>query len=130
MIYLDSAVLLAQLLGEERRPPVSLWSKDLVSSRLSQYEVWTRLHALGLGASRRAHATALLRALLHTEMTTEILERALAPFPVPLRTLDALHLASVYSLRTHGSDVSLMTFDRRMSDAARAIGIPLWEEEP
>ena len=43
MIYLDSSVALAHLLGEDRRPPGELWSETLVSSRLFEYELWTRV---------------------------------------------------------------------------------------
>jgi hypothetical protein len=32
--------------------------------------------------------------------------RALHPFPIPVRALDALHLASVSFLREHGKDVT------------------------
>jgi predicted nucleic acid-binding protein len=70
----------------------------------------------------------LLRGLLFLEMTPTVLERALEPFPIPLRTLDALHVASIHHLRVLGDDVSLSTFDRRMSEAARAMGIPLWDD--
>lgn len=39
MIYLDTSVLLAELLDEERRPPARLWSEPLVSSSLLEYEI-------------------------------------------------------------------------------------------
>jgi hypothetical protein len=39
VIYLDTSVVLAQLLAEDRRPPASLWSESLVASRLVEYEV-------------------------------------------------------------------------------------------
>jgi hypothetical protein len=51
VIYLDTSVALAHLLGETRRPADVLWRHPLVSSRLLQYELWTRLHARGLGGS-------------------------------------------------------------------------------
>ena len=39
MIYVDSSVVLADLLAEPRSPPEALWDKDLASSRLLVYEV-------------------------------------------------------------------------------------------
>ena len=42
-----------------------------------------------------------------------------------VRTLDALHLASIDFLRRQGQTVELATFDRRMADAARAMGVPV-----
>ena len=56
MIYLDSSVALAQLLGEGRSPPQALWQEPLVSSRLIEYEIWNRVHARGF-----ARRSALLR---------------------------------------------------------------------
>lgn len=45
-------------------------------------------------------------------------------FPVPVRTLDALRLASVDYLHGQGQTIELATYDRRMANAARAMGIP------
>ena len=61
------------------------------------------------------------------ELTPQVLSRALEAFPVPLRTLDALHVASIEHLRNHGQAVALATYDRRMADAARAMGVPLFD---
>jgi len=35
-----SSVALAHLLAEDRFPPEDLWQRQLVSSRLLEYEVW------------------------------------------------------------------------------------------
>ena len=51
MIYLDTSVALAHLLAEDRRPPDALWGEELVSSRLLECELWTRLHARNLASS-------------------------------------------------------------------------------
>jgi predicted nucleic acid-binding protein len=48
VIYVDSSVLLADLLDESRSPPEALWDEDLASSRLLVYEVWNRINAYGL----------------------------------------------------------------------------------
>lgn len=48
MIYVDTSVVLAQILAEDRKPPRSFWDEDLISSRLLEYEVWTRLNARNL----------------------------------------------------------------------------------
>jgi len=42
-----------------------------------------------------------------------------------VRTLDALHLASVEFLRQRRPDLRLATYDRRMGPAARSLGIGL-----
>lgn len=127
MIYLDTSVALAHLFAEDHRPPPELWSEELVSSRLLDYEIWTRLHALELAATHGDFARLLLARIAQLALDDEVLERALDPFPTPVRTLDALHLASIVYLRRHGHDVELATYDDRMAEAARAIGIGLSE---
>ena len=44
---------------------------------------------------------------------------------MPVRTLDALHLASIDYLRQQGQTVELATYDRRMLAAAEAMDIPV-----
>ena len=126
-VYLDTSVILAQLLAETRFPPPSLWSESLVSSRLIQYEVWTTLHARGLAASHTDVARELLDALDLVELSPMVLTRALEPFPRPVRTLDALHLATAEYLRVAGSPARLATYDRRMRDVASELKLPLYD---
>ncbi|HEX7127170.1 MAG TPA: PIN domain-containing protein, partial [Thermodesulfobacteriota bacterium] len=95
MIYLDTSVVLAQLLAEDRAPAAWLWREPLVASRLLEYEVFVRLHARGLGASHAEAARLLLGRIALLELVAPVLVRALEPFPTPVRTLDALHLASM-----------------------------------
>jgi predicted nucleic acid-binding protein len=58
------------------------------------------------------------------ELSPVVLERALEPFPAPVRTLDALHLATAAYLRGRGQPVQLATYDERMAEAAGRLGIP------
>ena len=125
MIYLDSSVALAYLLAEDRSPPDSLWRESLISSRLLEYEVWNRLHAHRLGRSHGDDARALIGRVAMIELTPSVLARALEPFPTPVRTLDALHLASVEFLRTQGQAIELASYDDRLSAAASKMHIPM-----
>ena len=131
MIYLDTSVALAHLLVEDRRPPVSLWHETLVSSRLLEYELWTPLHARGLAESHGEAVRLLIGRVAMLELVPSVLARALDAFPgsSPLRTLDALHLASCVYLLDHGQTVSLASYDRRMTAVARALNIPLFDLE-
>ena len=131
MIYLDTSVALAHLLVEDRRPPGSIWRETLVSSRLLEYELWTPLHARGLAESHGEATRALIGRIAMLELAPLVLARALDSFPGPaqLRTLDALHLASCAYLLEHGQEVSLASYDRRMTAGARAMEIPLFELE-
>jgi uncharacterized protein len=127
VIYLDTSVALAHLLAEDRQPPRALWEQPLVASRLLEHELWTRLHARRLGTSHGESARRLVERLAFLELLPNVLARALEPFPVPVRTLDALHLASMEFLRARGQDLALASYDDRLTAAARALGIPLAE---
>ncbi len=123
MIYLDTSVAIAHLLAEDRRPPDSLWTRPLVASRLVEYELWTRLNARGLPASHGDAARRLLERFAMMELRPDVLVRATEPFPAPVRTLDALHLASILFLRERVPTIELASYDDRLSVAARALGI-------
>jgi predicted nucleic acid-binding protein len=129
VIYLDTSVALAHLLAEDRRPPDSLWAESLVSSRLLEYEMWTRIHARGLSASHGELVRQLLGRVAVLDLIAEVLRRAREPFPAPVRTLDALHLASIHFLREQGVGLSLASYDARLLAAAEALGIPAYPLE-
>lgn len=126
MIYLDTSVVLAQILAEDRAPPESLWRESLISSRLLEYETWNRLHAHGIATSHGDTARAVLAELAFLELSPIVLSRALAPFPEPVRTLDAMHLASIEYLRDQGQSVQVATYDVRLMKCARSLGIEVW----
>ncbi|MGH7588054.1 MAG: PIN domain-containing protein [Gemmatimonadota bacterium] len=129
MIYLDSSVLLAHLLAEDRRPPEELWTEPLTSSRLLEYEIWTRVNARRMGERLGEVVRLLLDRLAMLGLERPVLARAREPFPVPVRTLDAIHLASADFLRDRGQEVAVATYDARMKDAARALGFELYPLE-
>ena len=52
MIYVDTSVVLAEVLEEPRQADDLFWQKRLVSSRLLEYEAWVRLHAYDVDAAR------------------------------------------------------------------------------
>lgn len=126
MIYLDTSVALAHLLTEDRAPPAALWQETLIASRLLEYEIWVRLNARRLAASHGEDARALIGRVALIELSPPVLTRALERFPVPVRTLDALHLASVEFLRQRGQTILLATYDERLASAAEALGIPAY----
>ena len=125
MTYIDTSVALAHLLAEDHRPPPSIWEGTLVSSRLIEYEIWERLHAYKLADSHGEAANRIIQRLALVELAPPVVERALNEFPSPVRTLDALHLATFNFLWGQGQPIQLATYDRRMVGAARAMGMPL-----
>lgn len=123
MIYVDTSILLAQLLAEDRFPPEEFWGKSLVTSRLAEYEVWSRINSRRLADSHGDAARDLLSRLALVELLPTVLSRALEPFPAPVRTLDALHLASAHFLRARDRKLSFATYDTSLERAAKALGL-------
>ncbi len=125
MIYIDSSVALAYLLAESRVPSAAFWKAGLVSSRLLEYEVWNRIHARQLGRSLGNEARSLMTGIELIELSEPVLARALEPWPTAVRTLDALHLATVEHLRSQGGSIELASYDTRLIAAARAVAVPI-----
>lgn len=121
MIYLDTSVVLAHLLAEDRVPPATLWEEPLIASRLLEYEVWNRIHSRRLTDSHSEATRTMLARVGFVEMVPAVLGRALEPFPVPVRTLDALHLATMDFLRNQHQQFVLATYDQRLADAAERL---------
>jgi predicted nucleic acid-binding protein len=99
--YLDASVLLRVVLGQRNR--LAEWKKVRigVASALTQVECLRTLDRLQLhGASaneiaiRRETVHRLMERIELVEPTSIILHRAAQPMPVPLGTLDAIHLST------------------------------------
>ena len=127
MIYVETSVALAHIFLEPVTPRPEFWSEDLVSSQLLVYEIYTRIHARQLASSREKIARALVDQITLIDLSNAVLQRALEPFSVPLRTLDALHLATMDHLRGRGESMTLASYDKRILAGARTLGIPIYE---
>ena len=125
MIYLDTSAALAELFAEDRRPAPALWEEPLVASRLLEYELWTRVHARGATRTHGDAARELLSRIAMVELAPPVLARALEPFPAPVRTLDALHLATALFLAERRQPIAIATYDERLRAGARALGLAL-----
>lgn len=91
--------------------------------------VVTGLLREALAAERRA---ALARASEHWivfEVDAEVMERARRPFPEePIRTLDAIHLATAVVARPLVPDLALLSLDERCRRSAKQMGFSLLPE--
>ena len=122
------SAVLARLLAEDRSPPDSLWSQTLAANRLLEFEVCNGLHARGAAATHGNSARQLVDRINLVEMSDPVLGRASLPFTPPVRTLDALHLATMAFLRERGLTPALATYDQRMAAAAAAAAAADSEE--
>jgi len=139
-LYAESSAILAWLLGEaaSRDVRASLAAADnIVASDLTLIEcdrVLLRAAALGElteveAADRRANLTAAAAHWHTLRIAPEIVDRARQPFPgEPIRTLDAIHLASVLAARTAIAGLRLLSLDDRIRKAARKLGLELLPE--
>lgn len=89
--------------------------------------MYSRLHREERSDLRLVRAAELIGVPLTLDLSAEVLERARHPFPVPLRTLEALHLASADWLRREGFTVDFATYDERLRQAALVMGFPVAE---
>ncbi len=129
--YLDSSVVLRHiLLGEE---PIrhALEFPQVVSSELLEIECRRVLHRCRLAgeltdesmATARERLDAVLGGVDLLEMTKPIKQRAMDPFPVSVRTLDALHVSTALMVADTTDGLSLFSHDRAMNLCARSLGL-------
>jgi len=136
-LYAESSAALAWLLEQEHAELVAdtLAQAELViASDLTLIEcdrVLIRAVVLNeLQESDAVHRQARLNAV-STRWTLlaldeEISERARRPFLAePVRTLDAIHLASALTARKALSDLAMLSLDNRVRRAADRLGFPL-----
>lgn len=139
-LYAESSAVLAWLLGEEAGPGVRrlLATADIVvASDLTLIEcdrVLIRAAALGENteadtAARRAHLTTAAAHWQVLRISPDIVARARQPFPgAPIRTLDAIHLASALTARSAVAGLELLSLDDRVRKAGALLGLPLRPE--
>ena len=74
-------------------------------------------------AYRRGLVLRLLERMDRVDVSPAVLRRAADPFPTPLGTLDAIHLATAVLWREGRSETAvLVTHDGQLATAARATG--------
>ncbi len=122
--YLDSSAMVKLVVAEPESAGLRQHlrrRRPLVSSALARTEVLRALLDEGPEATGRAHA--LLGCINLLRINDRVLGAAGTLLPAHLRSLDAIHLASALQL---GSDLeSLISYDHRMLDAARRLGISI-----
>lgn len=134
-LYVETSAVLAWLLDEptaaEVRESVDS-AETVVTSELTWVEV-ERVVARGesSGALRGGDAQKLRgsvarqrAAWMSMTVSAAVLARTGRVFPLePVRTLDALHLATALEFTKAFHDLRILTFDRRIAENAAALGI-------
>jgi predicted nucleic acid-binding protein len=120
--YLDSSALVKLVREEAESAAMQRYIVDnpnYTSSALAIVEVLR--NAIRQGPPAEARAREVLDVMEFVEFDRELLETAAALGPPTLRSLDAIHLASAMRL---GEELgAVVTYDVRMQDAARALGL-------
>jgi predicted nucleic acid-binding protein len=134
-LYAESSAILAWLLDEPSAPVVRDLLADaeiILASDLTLIEcdrVLLRAAALGElteseAADRRAHLADAASHWQIMRVAAEIVDRARQPFPEePIRTLDAIHIASALTARTAVAGARLLSLDERVRRSARKLGL-------
>ena len=136
-LYAESSAALAWLLEQEHGELVAdtLAQAELViASDLTLIEcdrvliravVLAELHESD-AVHRQARLAAVSTRWTLLGLDEEIIERARRPFPAePVRTLDAIHLASALTARKAVSDLAMLSLDGRVRRAADSLGFVL-----
>ena len=136
-VYAESSAILAWLLDETSGASVreSLAEQEIVvASDLTLIECDRVLHRAAMlgelteaeAADRRAHLSTVAAHWVLLRIGSEVVERARQPFPgEPIRTLDAIHLASLLVARSAIAGLALLSLDARVRTAASRLGIEL-----
>ena len=130
--YLDASVVLRLVLGEPNKLAEWQQVEAGVASALTEVECLRTLDRLGRSgalaekdvAMRRQEVYRLLEAVDVVDVARPILRRASEPFPVPIGTLDAIHLATALAWRdTSEASLVMATHDKALANAARSLGL-------
>lgn len=119
--YLDSSAIVKLAVHEPESVALRRYlrrRRPLVSSSLARTEVLRAL--LPAGEAAVAAGRKVLTRLELVRITNRVLDDAAALFPVEIRSLDAIHLATVEQI---GDDIgTLVTYDDRMAEVAKQSG--------
>lgn len=124
VLYLDSSAAVKFVVSEQESAALGAWLPDeirLTSSALLRTEVLRAVRRQEPGQLERARQT-IAKFALH-DIDADILESAGRLGPNSLRSLDAIHLAT--ALRLADELEAIVTYDRRVIEGARALGLPV-----
>lgn len=134
-LYVESSAVLSWLFGEPSGEAVRelLERADLViTSDLTLVECDRTIHRAQViggiseaqAADRKSRLTVAMASWNLLRLDAEVIQRARQPFPAePIRTLDALHVASALMARAAVPDLALLSLDDRVRASGRGLGL-------
>jgi uncharacterized protein len=129
VVYLDSSALVKLVVAERESGALRRYLRGephRASCALARVEVVRAVRPHSAAAMTRARR--LLRRLDLLQLDDELLDAAAALDGGILRSLDAIHLASVQTL---GDEITaIVTYDDRMTAAAAMLGLPVAAPAP
>ncbi|HEX2754988.1 MAG TPA: type II toxin-antitoxin system VapC family toxin [Candidatus Limnocylindrales bacterium] len=123
LAYVDASALVKLVLAEAESLEMVRWyveSDRVLTSRIGIIE--TR-RAVARRPHDPVHLERVLSGIEVISVTPRLGDLAATINPAGVRTLDAIHLAT--ALGIGGSLTSFVTYDDRLADAARALGLPV-----
>lgn len=135
-VYLETSAVLRWLFGEPEAPAVARRiqeSEEPACSVLTILEVQRAFVRAERERPSRGRAVRLLRRQFAEasadwnvlEITPDIRLRAGEPFPIePVRTLDAIHLATALRFARALPDLAVLSFDARILANLEPLGLP------
>ena len=129
--YIDSSVILRIILGEKNAIKLLDNLDEFVASEILKIECFRTFdrmqRVLSIAedeiAARYAALHCAIRSLRIIKLTDAISQKACESFPVILKTLDAIHLASAILWQQQEEvDILFLTHDERLAKGALAMG--------
>jgi hypothetical protein len=123
--YVDASALAKLALREPESVAMTRWYVEadrVLASRIAVVETRRAVARRALGTDAPSSIDRALRSVEIIEFDEAIAERAAALGSPALRTLDAIHVATALEI---GPIDAFVTYDDRLADAARLVGLPV-----
>ena len=132
--YVDSSVVARFILLQPDRLVELTAFDQRVTSQLTQLECLRALDKERMEEglvpdevlARTMALYQLLRGMRRVAVSRSVLERGSASFPLPVKSLDAVHLGTALHLRERGfAEITFATHDRQQARLALLLGFPV-----
>lgn len=123
LAYVDASAIVKLIVAEVESMAFLRWFVDADRVTTSTVGLIETRRAAARRAHEAAHREHILAEFEVLALSDDIAVRAATAEPSSLRALDAIHLASALAL---GPELdAFVTYDDRLADAARGVGLPV-----